>query len=57
MQGIITGKDVLLHPLSIVRAWGVAIYLACLWAAVAHRQSTFLGILYPASRGLRRPAR
>jgi hypothetical protein len=48
MRGTITGKDVLLHSFTIVRAWGVAKYLDCLWAAITRRPSTFLGVLYPA---------
>ncbi len=48
MRGAITGMDVVLHPVSIVRHWGVATYLQCLWAAIARKPSTFLGILYPA---------
>ncbi|HSN91719.1 MAG TPA: hypothetical protein VLS93_10860 [Anaeromyxobacteraceae bacterium] len=48
MKGAITGKDVVLHSLTIVRHWGVATYLACLWTAFTGRPSTFLGVLYPA---------
>ena len=48
MMGVITGKHVLLHPLTIVRAWGVATYLSCLRAAISRKPSTFLGVLYPA---------
>ena len=49
MRGVITGKDVVLQTLSIVRLWGVEKYFQCLWAAVTRRPSTFLGILYPAT--------
>lgn len=49
MQGVVTGKDVLLHPLTIVRAWGLAAWLCCLWAALTRRRTTFLRVLYPAS--------
>jgi len=48
MKGAITGKDVMLNSLTIVRLWGVATYLTCLWAAFTRRPSTFLGVLYPA---------
>lgn len=49
MRGTITGKEVFLHSLTIVRLWGVATFLACAWAAIARRPSTFLGVLYPSS--------
>ena len=48
MRGTITGKHVVLHSISIVRHWGLATYLSCLWAALTRRQATFLGVLYPA---------
>jgi hypothetical protein len=48
MRGTITGKDVLLHSASIVRHWGVAAYLSCVWAALTRRETTFLRVLYPA---------
>lgn len=47
MRGVITGKDVVRHSLTIVRHWGVATYLDCLWAAITRRPSTFLEVLYP----------
>ncbi len=47
MRGTITGKEVFLHSLTIVRLWGVATFLACAWAAITRRSSTFLGVLYP----------
>jgi hypothetical protein len=49
MRGVITGKDVVLHSLAIVRLWGVTTYFQCVWAAITRRPSTFLGILYPAA--------
>jgi hypothetical protein len=57
MKGTITGKDVVLHSASIVRHWGVAAYLSCLWAALTRKQTTFLRVLYPvpAELGGRRP--
>jgi hypothetical protein len=51
MRGAITGRDVLLHPLTIVRGWGVATYLHCLLAAFGGRSSTFLGVLYGTAAG------
>ncbi len=53
MKGAITGKDVILHSVDIVRFWGLATYLSCLWAALAGRSTTFLGTLYPAAAGAR----
>ncbi len=53
MRGAITGKDVLLHSFAIVRLWGFGTYLACLWAALNRRPSTFLGVLYPDGRRAR----
>ncbi len=50
MKGTITGRDVVLHPLGIVRAFGVATYLSCLRAAISGKPRTFLGVLYPAPR-------
>jgi hypothetical protein len=49
MQGTITGKDVVLNSVTIVRLFGVSAYLTCLWAALSRKPSTFLGSLYPAS--------
>ncbi len=58
MRGAITGKHVVLHSLSIVRHFGVGAYLACLWAAVTRKRTTFLGVLYPAAaNALRDPQR
>ena len=48
MRGTITGKHVVLHSISIVRHWGLAAYLSCLWAALTRKQTTFLRVLYPA---------
>ena len=49
MIGVITSKDVLLNPLTIVRLWGVATYLSCLRAAFSRKPTTFLAVLYPAA--------
>lgn len=49
MRGVITGKDVVLNSVTIVRLFGVGTYLSCLWAALSRKPSTFLGSLYPAS--------
>jgi hypothetical protein len=54
MRGSITGRDVMLHPVSIVRHWGMGTYFACLWAALTGKQTTFLRVLYPAPGARRR---
>lgn len=46
MQGTITGRDVFAHAHTIVRLFGVSAFLACAWAALSRRPSTFLGVLY-----------
>ena len=53
MRGAITGKDVIVNSVAIVRLWGFGTYLQCLWAAVNRRPSTFLGVLYPDGRRAR----
>ncbi len=47
MRGAITGRDVILNTVSIVRLWGVATWCSCVWAALARKQTTFLDVLYP----------
>lgn len=42
MQGCITSRDVLRHPLIICRRWGLGCYLRCLRAVVMRRHCTFL---------------
>jgi hypothetical protein len=46
VKGTITGRDVILNSLTILRYWGPTCYLRCLRAAVSRRPSTFLGVLY-----------
>jgi hypothetical protein len=53
MRGAITGRDVVLNSVSIVRLWGLGTYLHCLWSAMTLRPSTFLGILYADGRRAR----
>ena len=53
MRGVITGKDVLRHSLTIVKVWGLRRYLRCLRAGLSKRPSTFLGVMY--GRALLRP--
>ena len=47
VKGTITGRDVILHSLTILRYWGPTCYLRCLRAAVSRKPSTFLAVLYP----------
>jgi hypothetical protein len=50
MRGVITGRDVFLHSLTIIRLWGLPTYLRCLRAAVGRRPTTFLAVVH-ACRG------
>ncbi|HSN90940.1 MAG TPA: hypothetical protein VLS93_06905 [Anaeromyxobacteraceae bacterium] len=45
MQGSITGRDVLLHSVTILRLFGPGVYLRCLRAMVVRRPCTFLEML------------
>jgi hypothetical protein len=45
MQGVITGKDVLMNSVTIIRLWGPRRYLRCLRAALSRNPSTFLNIV------------
>jgi hypothetical protein len=46
MRGVITGKDVLRHSLTIVRLFGPRCYLRCLRASLSPKPSTFLEVVY-----------
>lgn len=46
MQGVITGKHILLHSLTIVREFGPATYLRCLGALASGRRCTFLELAF-----------
>ncbi len=50
MKGVITGRDVIVNAVAIVRLWGAAAWLACAWAAITRRPTTFLAVLQPALR-------
>ncbi len=50
MQGVIRGRDVLRHSLTIIRLWGPVCYLRCLRAIFSRRSSTFLEVLYEGER-------
>lgn len=45
MRGVITGKDVLRHSVTILRLWGPRCYLRCLRAALSKSPSTFLNVI------------
>jgi hypothetical protein len=47
---MITGKDVLIHSVTILRLWGPAVYLRCLWAVWRREPCTFLGVVTAAER-------
>jgi hypothetical protein len=42
MKGFITTKDLLLHPLAIVRSFGVRVYVRCAMRVLSGRTVTFL---------------
>ncbi len=50
VRGTITGKDVILHSLTILRLWGPSVYIRCLRAVVRRERCTFLGVLCDAQR-------
>lgn len=45
MQGAITGRDVLVHSVTILRLWGPGFYVRCLRALASRRRCTFLDVL------------
>jgi hypothetical protein len=45
MQGRITSRDVLRHPVLICRSWGPRSYLRCLRAIVTLQRCTFLQLI------------
>jgi hypothetical protein len=45
VKGTITGRDVLLHSVTIVRLWGPAFYVRCLKVIASRRPCTFLDVL------------
>jgi hypothetical protein len=50
MKGIITGRDVLRHSLTILRLWGPATYFRCIYAMVTRRSVTFLEVIHQGDR-------
>ena len=53
VRGAITGKDVLIHSLTILRLWGPSVYIRCLRAVVRRERCTFLGVLSSAGHETR----
>jgi hypothetical protein len=51
VQGVITGRHVLWHSITILRLWGPAAYLRCLRAVLSRRRdATFLNTIYAGER-------
>ena len=50
MRGIITGRDVVLHAITIIRCWGAVTFARCLWAVLTRRSTTFLSVIYEGER-------
>ncbi len=50
MRGTITGRDVVLHPIVIIRRWGFGAYARCLRAAIARDGTTFLDVICAVGR-------
>jgi hypothetical protein len=46
MRGLITGRDVALHPFTIIRLWGVPAYVRCLRAVLSRTPTTFLSVIH-----------
>jgi len=45
VKGTITGRDVLIHSVTILRLWGPGFYVRCLRALASRRPCTFLEVL------------
>ena len=50
MKGVITGRDVLKHSLTILRLWGFGTYCRCLYAMLTRRSVTFLEVIHEGDR-------
>ena len=50
MQGCITARDVLRHPVMICQLWGIGCYVRCLHAVVTRRRCTFLQLIATGGR-------
>jgi hypothetical protein len=47
IRGTITNKHLLLNALTIVRSFGLGMYLRCLIALLSGRPTTFLNLVWP----------
>ena len=50
MRGVITGRDVIRHSLTILRLWGPMAYVRCLHAMFFRRRVTFLEVIHEGDR-------
>ena len=46
IAGVVTTKDVLLHPATIAHAFGVRAFLHCCKAVLTNRRTTFLELVW-----------
>ncbi len=46
MRGLITGRDVVLHTFTIIRLWGLPMYVRSLRATLSRRPTTFLAVVH-----------
>jgi hypothetical protein len=46
MRGVITIREVLLNPVTIVNEFGFALFFRCVVAAVSGRRCTFLELVF-----------
>lgn len=53
MQGMITGKHLLLHGATIIRGFGLRCWLRCLAALLSPEPTTFLAVACPIRPGRR----
>jgi hypothetical protein len=49
MKGLITGKHVFRHTVTLIRLWGVPTYFRCVRAALSRKPTTFLAVIYHAA--------
>jgi len=49
MKGLITGKHVFRHTVTLIRLWGVPTYFRCVRAALGRKPTTFLAVIYDAA--------
>jgi hypothetical protein len=47
VNGLVTSRDLLLHPLLILHGFGPRCFLRCVVAVISGRKSTFLDLVFP----------